>query len=520
MKKLTFLLMVFIVNLTTVFAQKDGLKAIRQREIRSYMEFLASDEMRGRETGSPENNIAALYIATNLERMGIRPVPGNSGYWQDVPMVSHSVLKDSTFIEGTDAGNTRLVRSDSVLSLVPAASDIDVSGNLVFAGYGVKDTAMNYNDLRNIDIAGKVVMIMTRKPGISDDPKYRDGYRFSESLEVPKVMSLVGKRAKAILIVYDAKNLFHDAYRSGLADMLGGKSSVSLADRPGMAFPMKIFFITGTTADRLLSSSGNTLRQLQEKIDDGKKPASFDVPGVKVSVKIATHTEKFTAHNVIGFVEGSDPVLKSECVVVSAHYDHIGVNDKGEVFNGADDNASGTTGLLEVASAFQNCSRKPARSMIFLWVTGEEKGLLGSQYYVNHPFVPMEKTKLDINLDMIGRSVTPADTGLVMGFKPDVTAKDEVMLYNDGEQFLGVVRKSSQVADIKVTVKGKNLAFGGSDHMSFSSRKVPFLFFHSGIHRDLHAITDDVAKIDFDKMEKVSKLVFLTGYSIANSKMP
>ena len=333
-------------------------------------------------------------------------------------------------------------------------------------------------------------------------------------------MMLMGKKPKAILFVYDAKNHFHDPYTSGLSDMLGGENSVSLANSQGMTLPIKILFITDYTADMLLAGTGKTLAQLQSGIDTGNKPLSQPVKNETVTFSIRVVTRNFTGHNVVGLVEGSDPVLKDECVIYSAHYDHLGVNNKGEVYNGADDNASGTTGLLEVADAFAHLKKKPSRTVIFLWVTGEEKGLLGSQYYVNHPVMPMNKTILNINLDMIGRSISPADTGTLMGFKMDITKKNEVLLYSDRKSswLMKTVMDEAAKLGLKVDDVGPKLESGGSDHMSFASKKVPFLFFNSGIHADLHSVRDDVEKIDFEKMEKVTDLVYLIGFRVASSK--
>ena len=520
MKTVTLTLLAVISCFTASVAQNDGLKYIRKSDLFSYMNFLASDAMRGRETGKEENDIAATYIASNLLRLGLKPIPGTSGYLQDIPFTAKTIDRSAAVLEATDAAGVRLVSTDSLISLIPPSSSIDITGDLVFAGYGYTDKATDYSDLKDIDVTDKIVMIMTRNPKISDDPKYKSGYRFEESVEVQKVMALMGKKPKAILIVYDAKNLFHDAYSSGLADMLGGSSSVSLADKPGMGLSLKIMFITGYTADRLLSLTGQTLKSLQAKIDGEKKPCSRLVQGEVVTIKIPVVSRNFTGHNVVGIIEGSDPLLKNECIVYSAHFDHLGVNDKGEVYNGADDNASGTIGILGVADAFSHLKKPPLRSVVFVWVTGEEKGLLGSQYYVNHPVVPMEKTNLDINLDMIGRSATPADTGNFMGIKPNVTKKEEIMLYSEHKstQLMNTVLQAAGKTGVKVLDMGPSLEMGGSDHQSFGSKKVPWLFFHSGIHTDLHSIRDDADKIDYDKMEEVTKLVFLVGYNIANSK--
>jgi hypothetical protein len=520
MKKIFFVLIVVLVNTALLPAQNEGLKYIDRNDFKSYMKFLSSDQMKGRETGSGENDIAAMYIETNLIRFGVDPIPGSDTWLQKIPFTSKSVDRSSSVLSIVDDNGKTIFTSDSILSLIPPSGSLDVTGDLVFAGYGFEDKKTGYSDLKDVDLTDKIVMIMTRNPNISDDPKYSSGYRFDQQVEVSKIMPLFSKKPKALFLVYDGKNRFQDAYSSGLADMLGGNSSVSLADKPGMSLPIKILFITGNTANQLLAPTGKTLRQMQNIIDTEKRPVSTHVKGIKVSFKINLKERNFDGYNVVAVIEGSDPVLKNECIVYSAHFDHIGVNDKGEVFNGADDNASGSIGLLGVADAFSHLKKKPLRTVVFVWVNGEEKGLLGSQYYVSHPVIPIEKTILNINLDMIGRSKMVSDTGSFMGMKLNVTSKDEILLYNEhkSSDLLKIVDAASVKTGVKVIDKGKNLEFGGSDHESFEAKKVPFLFFHSGIDADLHSIRDDADKIDYDKMEKVSRLVFLVGYNVANSK--
>jgi Zn-dependent M28 family amino/carboxypeptidase len=207
-------------------------------------------------------------------------------------------------------------------------------------------------------------------------------------------------------------------------------------------------------------------------------------------------------------------------VIYTAHFDHVGVNKKGEAFNGADDNASGSMALLEVAQAYMKLKKKPARTILFAWVNGEEKGLLGSESYAMNPVIPLENTLIDINLDMVGRSRTPADSAKFMGFDPDVSPAGEIYMYTDqkGKDILDLISTSAKKTGIVVTNKGTDHPFGSSDHASFRAKGVPSMFFNSGVYSDLHSINDDVEKIDFDKMERVSKMVFLIGYDIANQK--
>lgn len=324
---------------------------------------------------------------------------------------------------------------------------------------------------------------------------------------------------KAVLLVYDPKNEFKDAYASGLAGMIPS-NSVAPASQQRREMPFLLAFITQNTADQLLKSTGKNLAQMQEEIKREGNPVSAEIPGITTSIKIPVRTRDFFASNVIGIVEGSDPVLRNECVIYTAHFDHVGKNSKGEVNNGADDDASGSMALLEVAEAFTKLKKKPLRTVIFAWVNGEEKGLLGSQYYANNPVIPMEKTLVDLNLDMVGRSKLPSDTGKFAGYDLDVTQPGELMIYtaHESSELMNLLNSAARESGIRLIDKGKEMGFGGSDHESFWAKDVPAIFFHSGIHGDLHNPGDDVERIDFDKMEKVSNMVFLLGYRVANQK--
>jgi hypothetical protein len=345
---------------------------------------------------------------------------------------------------------------------------------------------------------------------------------FNMDVEREKIMLAFSKGARAILLVYDPRSKYPDAYASGLAEMGAsrvGTKMISLKMNEGSG-PVQIAFITRNTADIILKESGYDLRTLQEKIVAEKKPASVELNDITVTFRTYIDKSDITVNNVIGLVEGSDPVLKNECIIYTAHFDHVGVNQEGEAFNGADDNASGSMALLEVAQAFMNLKKKPLRTIVFAWVNGEEKGLLGSEFYVSDPVVPLDKTLININLDMVGRSKMPSDTGKFMGFDVNVSQQGEIHLYTDqkGNDILDLISSKSKLAGIKTINMGKDPLIGSSDYASFMSHGVPAIFFNSGDYPDLHSIRDDVEKIDFDKMERVSRMVFLIGYDIANKK--
>jgi len=514
---------IFLVNLGIVlfclnsFAQKDGLAVIGKDDLKAYMTFFASDEMAGRETGSGANETAALYIKTNLMRLGLKPLPSTDDYLQKIPMFSSRVDPKNSFLKMNGTHGEEISFTDSTVTLMTPSLTMEVTGNVVYAGYGYSDTVSGYNDFKGIDLSGKIVLMMTRTPQIAY--MEQNDNMFEEKVEGPKLGQAFIRGPKAILMVYDPRNRFHDAYDSRLAEIISS-NYVTLRERKDQSIPLQLLFITQHSADLLLKSTGYTLSQMQERIRTEGNPVSVEIPDIAATVRTSVDTSSFYASNVIGLIEGSDPVLKNECIIYTAHFDHTGKKGNGEVNNGADDNASGSMALLEIAEAFMKLKKKPLRTIVFAWVNGEEKGLLGSHYYTTDPPIPLENTLVDINLDMVGRSKMPSDTGKFAGFNHDVTQKDEIMVYtgHESSELLQMMTQSAKEVGLRVTDKGKDLSFGGSDHESFTAKGIPALFFHSGIHADLHSMRDDVEKIDFDKIEKVSEMAFLVGYKIANQR--
>ena len=517
MKRSTVIFLTFLTSFGTISAQKEALNSINQSDLKSYMTFFASDIMAGRETGTTENDAAALYIKANLMRMGFKPsVDGD--FFQKIPMVSISTDAVNTGLSIKDSQGNTTYKTDSIVSIQPSPLAQEFTGNLVFAGYGYMDST-GYDDLAGLDLKDKIVIVMTRTPALAYSNAKCNV--FDNNIEVPKLRLIFMSGAKAVLLVYDPRNQYRDPYMSGLASMISSTSVSVRGEKNLNSMPFQLVCIKGSTADQLLKPTGYNLAGMQEKIREEGKPVSTVIQGISATIKTPLVTKEFTAENVIAVLEGSDPVLKNECIIYTAHFDHIGKKQNGEVYNGADDNASGSMALLEVAEAWMKLKKKPLRTVIIAWVNGEEKGLLGSMYYADHPLIPMDKTVADFNLDMVGRSRMPSDTGSFMGYPLDVTGPGEIIVYTAHESTeLGkLLQESAREAGIKIIDKGKDLEFGGSDHMSFRAKGVPSLFFHSGIHADLHNTGDDVDKIDFGKMEKVSKMVFLLGYKVANQKI-
>ncbi len=515
MKKFLSSVLVFFLIFRISFSQKEGLAAINSGDLKAYMTFFASDEMAGRETGTPENLAAALFIKSNLMRLNVQPVPGTGDYYQQISLVSTKIDRAESFLKILTDSGAEIMSTDSVVSLMPPARTMESKGSVVFAGYGYENKSTGYNDLEGIDIKGKILMIMTRNPeavkaGTSKTP-------FDERVEGIKFASIFSRMPAAVLFVYDPESGLDDPYKSGMAELIK-QNSIAPKGGQSMSLPFQILFITRTCADRLLKPTGLNLEQMQEKITKENKPVSLEIGGITALVKTSVATVDLNAPNVIGFIEGSDPGLKSEYIIYSAHFDHTGRNSGGQVNNGADDNASGSMALLEVAEAFQDLKKKPLRSIVFAWVNGEEKGLVGSRYYTENPLFPLDKTVVDINLDMVGRSRSAADTGKFYGMDLDVTGPGELEVYtaHESTELTNIMNSAATEAGIKLLDMGADSKFGGSDHASFRAKGIPAIFFNSGVHRDLHNTGDDVGKIDFDKMERAARLSFLIGYRVAN----
>jgi hypothetical protein len=498
----------------TGYSQSASLKTITTDEIKEHIRYLSSDSLQGRKTGSEGNLKAAAYIASEAVKLGLKPLPGQETLFQQLPFMKVTVKKDSTCIVTRDSMG-KIVAKGAFMPLMVPSSRVSVTGDIVFAGYGYINSKIKYNDLKGIQISNKILIVMTRKPDFAGTGLPDKDEDVSEDIEFKKLSSLIMMNPKAILFVADPEygKSIEDCFPEGESDKL-----IPLFSHSGWNFSMNVGIISAETANAILAGSGESLAGLQKRIATTKGPVSFIVPGVKADLTVAVKKDTVQSPNIVGYFEGSDSTLKKECVIYTAHYDHLGLDATGDVFNGADDNASGATGLLSVAKAFSTLNKNPSRSIVFLWTTGEEEGLFGSYYYTANPLFPLDKTVAEINFDMIGRSRMPADTGMVHGEKLDITGRDTIKLVSahNCKEFIDISTTAGKENSLYVIDEGKGSHFGGSDHYPFVAKGIPSVFFFTGLHRDYHTETDDYQFIDFDKILKVSRTGFLTGYRIAN----
>jgi aminopeptidase YwaD len=452
-----------------------------------HVKFLASDELAGRGNGTAELDRAADYIAEQFRSIGLQPAGEGGTYFQKLEVAIGSELGSGnrlTLQVGHDTWEAALRRD---FLPVAVGEKTRIAGEVVFAGYGISAEEYGYDDYKGLDVTDKVVLVLAHEPR-ERDPKspFEGADPTLHGHDNTKAINARYRDARAILIVQDPAN--HEAG----ADLPPG--AATQADELGIA----ALRITRDAAARLLRASGKELLELQRQIDEKLAPRSFALPGVSVEIQLDVARVRKGVRNVAGLLPGTDARLGAETVIIGAHYDHLGRGGRssmvpqliGQIHNGADDNASGTAGLIELAAFFTADPAPRRRSYLFLAFAAEELGLNGSAYFTKNPTRPLEKTVAMLNMDMIGRLRGNAITIGGVGTSP---------------VFRDLVARAA--ADAGLEPKFSQSGYGSSDHTSFYAKNVPVLFFFSGLHSDYHRPTDDWDKINAPGATKVLALV-------------
>jgi len=497
-----------------------GLATIKADALKGHIYFLASDEMGGRDSLSHEGRIAAEYIAAFFHRAGLKPVGTNGTYFQNFPMVEAQLDRDHTYLRARIGGSTTrdfAIGQDFSLSR-QGNVDAEVNAPLVFAGYGIAAPEYAYDDFKDVEVRGKVVMVLTHEPQ-EHDPNSRFKGKFNTvhafNFWKPEVIRQHG--AAGILIVQEKTP---DRIRQRTPS--GPTNNQIRTHRPAHTLTspyldLPFFTITRQTADALLAPLGKTIDDLQDEIDKTGQPHSVAVPDVSVGMRRAIKDRSVVqTRNVVGVLEGSDPQLKDEYVLVTGHYDHVG--QKGPfIYHGADDNASACAAVIAIAEAFR-AAGPPKRSLMFLVFEAEEDGLLGAFHYVADPIVPLANTVAVLNSDMIGRDEddpqwnTHAEENRnqvnVVGtlYNPDLRHVIDVQNREIGLKL-----------DYKTDSDDPEGWFSRSDHYPFAVKGVPMVMFNTGEHPDYHTANDTWDRINYPKIEKITRLIYLSAKDLANS---
>ena len=488
---------------------------ITQDALRRDLSILASDEYEGRETGTKGQKMAAAYISQQFALDSLRgPLPVTAGPNAANPYLQSFSLERSAWQPGGTlvAGGTtyKWLTDFYATGRSPFAANATVQP--VFVGYGIEQGV--YSDYAGRDVQGKDLIMLLGEPRTAEGKSVlsADGSATKWAVDYRAKATLAAQKgARSVFFVsLDAPENFQK-----MAARLGPRlvqPTIAFADQPTSRVPA--FFVSPALGQKLLGSSEADLKAYSAATAAAKAPVASKFKPVKFTIDARQERTSVNTENVLGFLPGTDK--KDEILVISAHYDHLGIHD-GQVFNGADDDGSGTVGVLALARAFSKAAhagKGPRRSLLFLANTGEEKGLLGSQYYTSHPVYPLANTVTDLNIDMIGRT-DPAHEG-----KPDyvyVIGSDK--LSSQLHQALLAANQQHGNLDLDFRFndpEDPNRFYYRSDHYNFAVHKIPVAFFFNGVHADYHQQSDEVDKIQFDKLEARARLVFYLAWDLAN----
>jgi len=514
MKSNILLSLLFLFIYFNSVAQKNALESITENDLKAHLEFITSDYMQGRDFGTqiPGLEITADYLKTQLTKTGLSTV--NESYFQKVEMVRVKSDTNNVSIVINRNDGSEFIRSDGLIDAINTSENETLEGEIVFAGYGFVDKETGYNDLEGLELKDKIVLMMTRNQKSVIDSLSPN---LMNELEFSKYDTIFKSGAKAIIICIDP--LFQDKTAYKRVKHSVGKGYVLLDIETIKYLPGTIVIASNSLINNILKEYNTTLEQLQMKLNKSGKPQSFLLEGFKTTINLPKKVETVIGKNVIGIIEGSDPILKNECVILTAHYDHLGMNGKGEVYNGADDNGSGTVALLEIAEAFAKMRKTPKRSIVFAWLTAEEKGLFGSDYYSQHPVFPLEKTVANINLDMIGR-VSNKDSVVDWSLYNSLADEDGIYIIS-GKQSSELTELSNKICKDLNLIPSDSLTdaiLQRSDHYHFYKNGIPVLGVTTGLHHDYHKPSDDLDKIDYNKIKRVAEYAFLVANEVANQK--
>lgn len=495
-----------------------GAERITEAQLRAHLRFVASDLLEGRDTPSRGQAVAAAFLASHLERLGLRPAGDDDTYLQAIALTRRTLdLAKSTL---TVAGRPLTPGED----FLPGEHPGVVTGAVVYVGNGTVLPARGLDPYKGLDVRGKIVVTHRGLPtGIArTDLKGTEGVDWEQTEAAARARGAVG-----ILYLPDFPALEE---WTAIRARRGQRGALSVdAFTSGGAAPLPSAVLGAKAAGALFMGETISGQEAYQRALRREPAAPFALTAAKtVRLAVVASEEHVAAHNVVAVLEGSDPRLKEEYVAFGAHYDHLGVAARPDaagdaIYNGADDDGSGTVGLLAIAEAFATTTPRPKRSLLFVWHTGEERGLWGSRYFTEHPTVPLDRIVAQLNVDMIGR-----------GRQPDAAAAGPLALTDMNAVYVvGSRRLSAELGDLldRVNAGYHRLRYDyaldapddpaqiyeRSDHYHYAKHGIPIAFFFTGVHADYHGVDDEIERIDFAKYRTIVQSIYATGRALADA---
>ena len=502
----------------TVLAAR-GVEIINAEQMSAYLSFIASDEMEGRDTPSRGLDTTAKFLALNLSRWGFKPAGDEGTFFQKIALRRDAIdgTKSSAEIDGQKFSFGE--------DFLPNAVQASLQGPLVFAGNGWVIKPRNLNPYEGVDVKNKIIVVMGQPfPGLPRgvtraDLAGRQGADWSSPAFYAQQHG-----AKGVLVIPDPQTIQNwEQFRARATQ--GGRLVVEKFVTQPSAPAASNVLMSMNMATTLLKGEKFDAAALVSKFNANEALPTFELSsGKNVKVNIAVKNERPMTQNVVAVWEGSDPKLKNEYVALGAHYDHVGIcapASADPICNGADDDGSGTTAMLAMAEALARAKQRPKRSVLFVWHTGEEKGLWGSRYFAENPTVPLDRVVTQLNMDMIGRSKKDGDTN----------TRNQTLSGPNTVYVIGSKMMSTELGELSERVNASylnmqldyryddpadpNRFFFRSDHINYARKGIPIIFYFDGVHEDYHRPGDEPQKIDYEKLQRVTRTVYVTLWEIA-----
>jgi peptidase M28-like protein len=505
-----------IAKLATAEDRLGNVEAITAEQLKKWLYVVASDEMEGRDTPSRGLDLTAKFIADHLSQWGVKPGGDDGTYFQKFALTSRRIEPELTIASVNGQGFN--FGEDFIAEATPGQA----SGPIVYVGHGHIIRAKGINAYRGVDVKGKIMLAVEGYPrGVS----FQDirGKKVGEDYDTPETYARA-HGARGVIYIPSQSTLTFWQNRHYIS-LSSSRVRLEKPRQGGANIP--VIYASEKMVKAILDGEKLNSETARKQASEGAPGGGFDLgAGKQASFNVNAKVDETTTQNVVGVIEGADPILKKEYVAVGAHYDHVGMSRNAEgdkIFNGADDDGSGTVATMAIAEALAKSQERPKRSVLFVWHAGEEKGLWGSEFFTDNPTVPVEQIVTQLNIDMIGRSKKEGDNNPANN---DLTGPNEIYL-------VGSKKMSADLGNLSEEVNKKylNLAFNykyddpadverffyRSDHYNYAKKGVPIIFYFSGVHEDYHGLADTADKIDYQKMEKVTRTVFATMWRLANA---